>query len=338
LLGIIVGTHPALRPANFPSANEIYDEIIKLPIISTLLKARIPHEVPDKLEWGSLTVNIRGYCGKPASWAIECVLDNSPSMARLAEAWNPNRLASGLALIEQIGIEAGAGNKVSVRAFGNEGPVKRKSKELVLRVSRIKAPWTEVPWRSDYMAPFVSLDTGENNVCAAIESALTRDFVSILPRFGVRIMLITDAASECSLDPVLKTIKRTRVGERQPFLDVALLGATGPWAERIQAGLEETGGVSLSATSPEELNTKLMDYLKILKAPIVDPLVLNGKDQIRNVLPGSAVELQTGSYDITLPEIEGVDEANRKITGVNVAGGENKVVNIVVHQGQVTVE
>jgi hypothetical protein len=259
-------------------------------------------------------------------------------MARLDAAWNPNRVSAGLALIEQLGTQAGPGNKLAVRDFVNEGPIKRKGRELILRVSRIKLPWTEVPWQSDYIAPFVSSDLGENNLCAAGESALTRDFVLIPPKIGARILLITDAATECSVDSLLETIKRSRVGDRQPFLDVALLGAMGPWAEHLSLEVLETGGVSLSATSPEDLNAKLMDYLKILKAPIVDPLVLTGKDHIRNVLPGSPVELQPGSYDIMLPEIEGMDKSNRKITGITVSGGENKVVNIVVHKGQVTVE
>lgn len=338
LFGIVLGTHPAFKPENFPSTDEIKDKFKNLPLVSSLFESKAASVISAPLDWASLTVNIQGYHGKPPSWAMVCVLDNSPSMARLDASWNPNRISAGLKLIEHLGTDMGSGNKLAVRDFANEGPLKRKGRELVLRVSRIELPWTEVPWKSDYISRFVSSDTSENNLCAASESALTRDFVAISTKFGARILLITDAATECSLDPLLDAIKKNTTVDNRTILDVALLGATGTWAEQLQVGATETGGFSFNVTSPEGLNTKLMDYLKILKTPVIDPVLLTTKDHTRKALPGSTVELQAGSYDITIPEIEGIDKSNRKIEGIKVSGGENKVVNIVVHQGQLTVE
>lgn len=338
LIGIIVGTHPAFNPENFPTADEIKFKFRKLPIISAFYEAKSEHEGPAKDTRAWLTVNIAGYHGGPAEWAILCVLDNSTSMAKDDAPWTPNRNAAALTLIDRLAKESGPGNELAVRDFGNVWPLKRKGRDVNLRVSRITIPWTDTPLKSDLAVRLAKEEAGANNICAASASALTHDFLTLDPKFGPRILLITDASSECNIDSPVDLIEQTTFGDRKPLIDVALVGATGTWADRLREIAKNTGGFSFSVTSPEALNSGLTDYLRTLNKPQEEPVMVTQDDKSWRLTPGSTVELQSGSCDLKLPKIGGLTESARIIKDITLSGGEKKVINITIDKGHVSVQ
>jgi hypothetical protein len=338
LIGIIVGTHPAFKPENFPTADEIKFKFRKLPIISAFYEAKSEHEGPAKDTRAWLTVNIKGYHGRPAEWAILCVLDNSTSMFKDGAPWNPNRYAVALTLIDHLGREAGPGAKLAVRDFGSAWPLKRKGRDINLRVSRITIPWMDTPLKSDFTLRFAKDEADANNICAASVSALTHDFLTLDTKFGPRILLITDASSECNIESPVDLIEQTKSGDHKPILDVALLGATGTWADRLQKAAKETGGFSLNVASPEDLNAGLKDYLRTLNKATEEPIMVTQEEKTRRVLPGSTIELQSGLYDLKLPRIEDLTDSARIVKDISLSGGETRVINIVINKGHVSIE
>lgn len=338
LLGTLVGTHPAFKPENLPSADSIRDRFKKLPLISPVLESKSAQDTPDQPDEATLTINIQGYNGRRLNWDILCILDNSPSMVKMDDPWNPNRLTVGLVFIEELGQKSEPGNKLAIRKFDDVGPLKRKTREINLRVSRLILPWTSLPFQPDHFLQFTQDPTAQNNLCAAVESGLTRDFVSINSNAGARILIITDVATECFLDPVIETIKKTMRGSRGPLLDVALIGGSEPWSNRLLEEARDTGGVGLNLVSPQDLSSCLDNYLKILKEPILEPVTVLREDFLQTVLPGSDLKLKPGTYDLKLPEIEGLEDSQRNIKGIKLSGGENRALNIVIDGGHVTVE
>ncbi len=338
LIGIIVGTHPAFNPENFPTAEEIKFKFRKLPIISAFYEAKPEHEGPIKDTRAWLTVNIAGYHGGPTEWAILCVLDNSASMLKEDSPWSPNRYATALTFINRLATDSGPGNKLALRDFGNVWPLKRKGRDINLRVSRIMIPWTDTPLKSDLTTHLEKEEAGANNICAASVSALTHDFLKVEPRFGPRILLITDASSECNVDSFLDLIDQMYSGERKPLIDVALVGASGSWADRLREVAKDTGGFSFGVTSPEALNTGLADYLTTLNKPQEASVIVTQDDKSTRIGPGSTVELQSGLCNLKLPEIGGLTESARIIKDITLSGGEKKVINIVIDKGHVSVQ
>jgi hypothetical protein len=338
LLGTLVGTHPAFKPENLPSTDSIRDRFKKLPLISPVLESKSVQDTSDQLDWATLTINIQGYLGRPSNWDILCILDNSTSMVKMDAPWNPNRLADGLVFIDQLGQKSAPESKLAIKTFSDAGPLKRRGREINFRVSRLILPWISLPWHPGHVLRFPQDHAGENNLCAAVESALTRDFVSANTNSGARILLVTDATTECFLDPVIESIKKTMIGGRHPLLDVAFMGATEPWSKRLLDEATETGGTGLNLVSPQDLSSCLDNYLKILKEPFLERVTVSREDYVQTVLPGSNLKLKPGTYDLKLPEIVGLEDSKRNVKGIKLSGGENRVLNILINDDQVTIE
>jgi hypothetical protein len=61
-------------------------------------------------------------------------------------------------------------------------------------------------------------------------------------------------------------------------------------------------------------------------------------DYIQTILPGSDLKLKPGSYDLKLPEIAGLEDSQRNIKGIKLSGGENRILNILINDDQVTID
>jgi hypothetical protein len=337
-LGILVGTHPAFRPENLPSAESLRERFRKLPLISTILEAKSIHKAPAE-DSVTVTINVQGYHGRPVGWNILSILDNSASMGKTEPPWNSSRLEHGLVFINKLGQDLSPGSKMAITKFVDVGPLKRKSRQIAFRVSRMILPWTSLPWSSDHLHGTLSDPAGENNLCAAIESALPRSFLTLdQTNSGARILLITDATTECFLDPVMEQIKKLTSGGRQLLMDVALIGAKGDWSDQLREASAQTGGVAINMIGPEDFNSSLNNYVNTLKEPVLEPVIISGDGFSQTVLPGASLDLKPGSYDLELPEIEGLEDSKRNIKGIKVSGGENRVLNILINDDQVTVE
>ncbi|MGC8660525.1 MAG: O-antigen ligase family protein, partial [Desulfomonilaceae bacterium] len=338
LIGILVGTHPAFKPENFPSIEELKLKFKNLPIISALYQAKPEEQVQAKETRAWLTVNIQGYRGIPAEWAILCVLDNSQSMFKEESPWNPNRYATALTLLDILGKGCRRGNEIAIRDFGNVWPLKRKGRNINLRLSRLAMPWTATPLESDLTTRLAKEEAGANNICAASVSALTHDFVTPDKKFAPRILLITDAAGECDTDILVDMIQQTTSDDHKPVIDMALVGASGIWADTLKEMSRETGGFSFSVTSPETLKSPMEDYLNTLNKPQEEPVTITQQDRTRMIVPGETVELQSGLVDLKLPKMEGISDSERVIKDISLSGGAKKTVNIFVDKGHVSVQ
>ena len=140
VVGIIVGTHPAFNPENFPSSDEIKIKFRKLPIISALFEAKIVQEGQPQDTRAWLTINLKGYQPGPSHWAILCVLDNSTSMLKDDESGTPSRYSVGLTLLNSLARDTSAGSKFAVRDFGAALQLKRKGRTLKYQALFISTP------------------------------------------------------------------------------------------------------------------------------------------------------------------------------------------------------
>lgn len=340
-LGIFVGTHPALHPARLPSFQEISESFRSLPAIGPLLDQPQPRstgETAQPVEDGHLVVTMKNYDGSVQRWAVMCIVDTSKSMAQQSEQWRPQRLQAATDFVEDLARGLPAGSIVGVRGFGTAGPLRRKGAEIKLRLSRVLVDWTKTPVENLVLA-LTDAAPGENNLCAAAEFSLDHDFAVVGDEFAPRIVLITDGNGECSISELADRIVMTAVRGRTMVLDTIGLGMRGegtpqPYSEAAA----KTFGVFLQAGEPEDAKRLVSEYIGILGKPVRRPLVVSGKNQNYEALPGAILTLPPGSYTVTLPEIPGLSSSDREIKEVRVSPGERTVLNLSVEQGRVRVE
>lgn len=326
LFGILIGTHPALKPDNFPSIKELGDRFRDLPIISIIARPAPPQKALPVHEKGWIRIDLAGYEGKPSKWDIMCILDNSASMAGIQQTWNPGRIEYGAHAINYLAKNLPNGSQLAVRAFSDGGPFKRKGKDHYFRVSQIVAPWTACPINYDILTPNETLTPGFSNICNAIESSIRRDFFSADSSQKPRLLLFTDGSGECLNKPTGPLEKLSA----KVILDTIILGNEAPQATKLEALSSQTGGFHAIAVNPESLRKNVDQYIQVLKSRTIEPILMVTNDSRVEVMPGARIEIPSGSYELIVPQAYGLDESKRKILEVKVVAGENPDLEVVV--------
>jgi hypothetical protein len=339
ILGIFLGTHPAFDLRKLPSREALADYVKTMPLIAPFF-AESPHraEADSEVTPGSLVVNIRGYQGAALKWAVMCILDNSQSMTKAEEPWLPNRLRVATDFIQSLADSMQLGSMIGIRSFVDEGPLRRGQSEIQLRVSRLLCNWMETPIkRLDFMVA-ENLTEGVNNLCAAAENSLKRDFLTNSETTTPRILLITDGSRNCSARDMLHPAQSTKHGAVMAILDIVAVGINDAAAESYAETMSQSNGVFLRIEKPEDVRLVASQYIEVLAKQVPSAIVVTGQDKKHMMLPGAPISLPPGSYTVALPNLPGLDTAHRRIPSVTVKPGETRVLNVAISDSKPVVQ
>jgi O-antigen ligase len=338
IVGAFLGTHPALDPKKLPSRQELIASVKTWPIIAPFFEKSATSSRSETEPPGELIIKIQSYTGTAHDWAIMCILDNSISMARTDESWRPNRLEGATEFLRMLSESMQAGSKIGVRGFIDEAPLRRRQAELQLRVSRVLCHWMDTPAKSLELAMGERFTQGENNVCAATELSLQRDFwpkdSSVVPRT----LLLTDGSSKCPAGDIRESYGKARGGPTAPVLDVAAFGMKEATSEFYAETVREANGVFMKIDTRGDIPSVVSDYITWLGKLIQAPVVVSGESDEHTVEQGTPLRLPPGEYTVILPETRGLDASDRRIANVVVTPGQTKVLNVSITDGKLTVE
>jgi len=341
-LGILVGTHPAIRSVQLPSTQEIWESFRSVPAVGPLLdqpRRQSTEEAAQPSAEGQLVVTIKEYEGSVQKWAVMCILDTSKSMTRASKPWSPDRLHAAADFVARLGQSLPEGSTIGVRGFGNVGPVRRKESEVSVRASRLLVDWMSAPATNLTQSLSDLGPSEETNICAAAESSLERDFFMVGDDLAGRIAVLTDGNSECSIPGLVDRIVVATARGRPVALDGIGIGMNREnVVHRYAEATEKTHGIFLEARASEDTARLVSEYVGILSKPVKRPLVASGNNKDYEALPGEAIGLPPGSYTVTLPEIRGLNASGRHIKEVVVNPGEKTILNVSIEQGRLRVE
>jgi len=341
-LGILVGTHPAIRAVQLPSVQEIWESFKSVPVVGPLLdqpQRQSTEEAAQPSTDGQLVVTIKDYEGSVQKWAVMCILDTSKSMTRASEPWNPNRLHAAVDFIARLGQSLPEGSTIGVRGFGTVGPVRRKGGEIGLRVSRLLVDWTNAPAASLAKSLSDISPPGEYNICAAAESSLERDFELVGESLAGRIAVLTDGNSDCALSGLADRIVAASVRGRRVVLDTIGIGMNQETVlQQYQEAAGKTHGIFFETRGPEDTQRLVSEYVGTLSKPTKRPLVVSGNNKDYEALPEDPISLPSGTYTVTMPELRDLNTSAREVKEVVVRPGERTILNVSIDQGHLRVE
>ena len=328
VIGIIIGTHPALKPDNLPSLRDIGDKAKKLPVVSVIANPRQDTKTTQFPNTGWLQINLKGYEGHQTRWAIVCLVDNSTVMLGDEQPWAPNRWKAAMDAINHLASNLPQGSQVMVKGFVEEGPFLKKGKEVGFRISQTLAPWTEAPTNRKLVPYDLGLSPGSNNICNAVESALKRDLSALESPMNPRLLVITDRQPNCGGKSGLDTLKASSKRQTKPVVDYMILGPMPSQANHTSSMPGETGGVRILADNPEALSRNMDDYIRLLNEKMPAPVILVRDGSRIEIQPGELNELPGGVYDIVWPQASGATETSSKSHQVRILAGENLVMDV----------
>jgi hypothetical protein len=356
-IGIFLGTSSYFSPDKLPSAEAFRSVLREVPVVKLLFYEKqqavtdseravpgdtsrtgelarvIPDSKPEE-KFGDLIVNIDNYKGAPVHWAIMIILDNSKSMAEEISPGGSTRQEIAIAAINSLARELNPKSKLGLRTFTLDILAKDKSLEIPLRVSRVLLDWTDKPGPelSELLKEIIF--RGDNNVCAATRRSLQNDFHG-LQELTPRIVVITDGRRDCSFGRTLQLLEKLKL--KQPVkLDVIGIDLAQSAQETYSKLASEAGGLFLNIPQMSETGM-LSKYLAVLHEHRLEPLELRSEKAKHRIMSGEKSRLEAGSYTIVVPEIEGLDPANRTIKDFNVIAGKTSVLNLSVQQGRLIV-
>ncbi len=360
ILGIFIGTHPAFAPEKLPSSETISAYGKEIPIVKLFFYEREKKPKAEKdlgsiakvdpgvdaktvepsafeaLPSGTLVVNIKDYKGVPPKWAVMVILDNSQTMASQAEPWSPDRMAAARDAVSDLVRGMPQGSKFAIRDFFDEVSARRKGRELRLQVSRVLLHWADTPSKDLLNDLNPAALKGGNDLCTAAVGSLRRDF-GAAESLSPRLVLITDGYTECSLKDIIHAIEGGRFKNRAK-VDVIAVGMKAPMQAAYAGLAKATGGEFLKVEQPKDLRSALTNYVEVLQAPQLEPVQISGHGTNYRILPGEEAKLPTGSYTITLPDIEGLDPSKRAIEDVKVRTSKKTVLESRVQEGRPLVQ
>ena len=323
----LIATHPVLRQ-KFPFLTKVVYSIKRLPLISILYSPR-PYQKTDKaIPKGWIEVNLRGYEGKQSKWAVVVLLDNSAQMFADYTVWNPNRITAAFHALNMLGAGLTEDSIITARAFVEEGPFRRKGKEYNFRVSQVVLPWTPAPTNQVTTLQTTDLIPGSTNLCAAIESAMRRDFLPVEESLKPRLLIITDSLQDCPKKPIMDIIKSTDKSRQKPVIDYIFIGPEKDQPGILEPLATETGGFSSFAATPEALAQRLEEYFEILQKRTFAPVILVNNRRKIELQPGSFNEIPAGAYELIAPPAFDLDESERKIPEVVIVAGDSLTLDV----------
>jgi len=358
-LGVFAGSHPYFSPEKLPKADEIHAFLKEVPVIKLMYYEKKPTTLPGGQPdeggmppavqgpyglgpdgripdiYGTLVVNIEGYQGVPADWAIMTILDNSQSMGDEFGKGGQTKRDVALDVIQSVALAVSPGSRMALRAFSYGGTARKKAKEIPLRVSRVFLDWTQAPppQLQDVMGRLTFRD--QNNVCAAVGRSLQKDFGSVA-NLARRIVLVTDGHRACSFNEAIKIIEKEKMRD-DLRIDVVAIDMPPPIRGPFSRAAAGTGGVFVDLASPGDTQEALSKYYAVLQTYRPQPLEVLAASWKHKVLPGEKSRLSPGSYTVALPEIAGRDTSKRTIKDVRIVTGKTTFLNITSQQEELLI-
>ncbi|MGB6068490.1 MAG: O-antigen ligase family protein, partial [Desulfomonilaceae bacterium] len=358
ILGCFIGTHPALAPENLESGDVVQSYLSKIPLISVLMMPKAAQSsahvntapaktvltraepgkspakqavVPRVIEPpapGSLTINVKNYKGITQKWALLVILDNSETMAIQTDNWSPNRAAAAADFVHRLEAEMPRGSELAIRYFSNEVPLKRKRRNLPLRVSRLLDNWADAPVLG-LTQRLGQIDSGgRNSPCNAVIRALRNDFAAAGNRVP-RIMIMTDGQTECSGIDMSREVKLVKMKE-SPEIDVVALGMPSFKQKSYMKLAENSGGTFLKINGSADLDSSVRSYAQVLNALRQEPVEVVGKEKTYTTPPGQKLDLAPGEYTIVVPSSVKPDSAGKLTRQLKINPGEDREVELSV--------
>lgn len=358
LLGIILGTHPALSPERLPDPNNVRGYVLALPIIKTFFGERvsgakaakpepvarpaatkivaIPREEPSpppgtRVDPGRLTINVHGV----EPWAVMVILDNSPRMLAGQDPSGVDGREMASRFLTELANIVPADCALGLRMFFSES-VRRKDAKLPIRVSKLV--WgLDAPDTARVNSVLASVDwQGQNNFCSAAARSGKVDFAGAPQRIQ-RIALITDdPARSCDVRTVSKLVRSSLMS--RVVLDVIAVGTAVPGDEEYSQAIESNGGFFLRITESDQTEGAAQRYVQLLQKAVPTVVEVVGKKEVHKTTAGDSLDLSPGLYSVILPPIQGLQPEKRILDGLQIAAGTATTIDVYPAESQVRVE
>jgi len=333
-VGILVGTHPSLDLKRLPWLWDIGDRLKNLPLVKTFVEKSQADVAPARQADGWISVKISGSEVLPAQWAIVFILDNSKRMEQEDEPWHPSRLKAGQNLIRLVARAIPEGSRIEIRAFADEGPVRRNNREFFLRTSRVIQDWTSS------LSEDLDLDINNyrsdrrNDLCNSLEISAFQDFLAMPDGMARRVVLITDGNSPCGVDETIDEISSADFAKRGVIVDVIALGMSESAAATYSHITQRTKGLFLSAESPAASDAVARRYVEGLRKPIQHRIVVSGNNKEYEAGSGQEIQVPPGIYTLTFPDIVGSEGSETSLPNIVIKSAERQVVAVSIAGGK----
>jgi hypothetical protein len=223
LVGIALGTHPALSPERLPTKQEIYRGLVGLPIIQPLLErtAPAPAEVlaaphlavleqvkirpgtqppvskagSRKPELGVLTLTIHNREALADPWAVMLILDNARAMLPDRSPAHVDGRQAALELISDLLQKKPSDCSMGLRYFIPE-VIRRRGNKVPIRASIATWIWDSRSQSAGGDLPDLEWDA-ENDLRLAVDQSMRADFSGV-GQGNRRIALLTDGGGRHS--------------------------------------------------------------------------------------------------------------------------------------------
>ena len=342
LLGIVVGTHPALAPDKL----EFRGYLKRIPILSSFYSFEEKKEAkasPDEKTLkplpvlpGTLMVTLHDLNVGSERWQMVFVVDNSKTMASRVGPWEKSRLEVARDLIRQIAEKLPPDCLIAVRCFTEDVSLKMGSQAIPLTVSQRIYGWAEAPFTGLVeRLEKVTAVQGPADACTAMESSSKWDFGSgegLTPR----IVLLTDGQIGCGASAVSQ-ITRRRGKAKSNRVDVIALGADSTAKRTLSELCRDTNGVLFDVSTPAQLGRIVPEYTSAVRVAKPVPVEISGSSGVRRFTAGEKISLPPGSYSLWLPDSLEVPEKERVINNVEVSPEKVTTVTISRKNGRLTV-
>ncbi|MFH1117209.1 MAG: VWA domain-containing protein [Pseudomonadota bacterium] len=342
ILGIVVGTHPALAPGKLDPSSYLEN----LPIISAFSKTDDKKEAasspaqktsqPAPVLPGSLLVKLDNLDVGKERWQVAFVLDNSESMASRSDQWPTGRLQTAKGLIGQVSEALPPNSRIAVRSFTGEISLKMGSHEIPLTVSQRIYGWAQTPFGglAGSLEKITPLDR-PIDPCTAVEISSKRDF-DAGGAYAPRIVLLTDGGNACTSSAsaeILRKGKDRTIGS----VDVVALGMDPANKETFSKLSKDTNGTFLDVALPARVKELLAHYAKVLQVSKPLTMEISGTGGVRKAVVGERIVLPPGLYSLWLPRDLNAAQSEQKIDRIEVSPEKLTTVTLSRQDGRLTV-
>lgn len=334
IVGIVIGTHPALAPARLPSMEEVHEYVARLPILSAVLKARTTQEPQKEVAQGLLRVNLPEGWTFSLQWAVLFLLDNSQTMTAAEEPWTPSRLKAAMRFVEVVGREMPGGSRIGVRAFAKVGPFVKGMREFSPRVSRLLLPWQETPVKGFPPTLFENFPPGTNNLCIGLQFAAGRDFSQLDREAPSRIALVTDHWDACPIPQAIDLIRTGETNSQGLAVDLIAMGDAKGMQNVLSSSIRETRGQIVMISHPDDVSNAADAYLGGILATKTTPLLIVGEQGRFEIVPGRSLSVPAGRYMLKIPQFSSLKNSSQTPQELIVKPGTSSVIDISVQDGR----
>lgn len=312
ILGVLVGTHQIFNPVQWSHLKSLIgkgstDQMNNVsPAHSkkqTPMDATAPHDNRKKSpSEGGLIIQIKEYQEKIIPWHVLVILDNSRSMTEREDVWNKGRLEEGKRFIDRLTGMMDPSQRLAVRSFPSGIAGRIGDQPVPLRVSYMVRLWGREDYEAGGWEKLVNDLRGENNLCAALKTALHRDLLMVNQEW-FRILIVTDDMSRCSGANPFDVVEKFKQQGKKPPIDILALAMERSKEAEYRKLSESTGGLFMPLRTPSEGELAVETYARLLKVRQFDPIDVIGNGHTFKVMPHQEVRIPPGLYKVVLPEM-----------------------------------